>query len=141
MTDHTDPLTGAVEEPMSTLNHPYNRDHACLGCQYGCACRDVPLICDTCGKDFPSRSYNGHDLAFCSAKCDPVPVVWTALFVQHAYVAGCCDVADYMHMQEPVLVARAEAARLGLGERPAFGKEPGLPNLVRHVRPKEGVPT
>ena len=132
----------AVEEPVSVLDdHPYNRDHACLGCQYGCACRDVPLICDTCGKEFPPRSYSGHDLAFCSAECDPVPVVWTTLFVQHVFVAGCCDVADYMHMQEPVSVARAEAARLGLGEQPAFGTEPGLPNLVRHVCPKEVVPT
>ena len=125
---------------MSIMNHPYNRDHACLGCQYGCSCRDVPLICDTCGKEFPPRVYSGHDLAFCSAECDPVPVVWTTLFVQHVFVAGCCDVADYMHTQEPFLVSRAEAARLGLGEQPAFGKKPGLPHLVRHVRPKEGAP-
>jgi hypothetical protein len=99
--------------------HPYNRDHACLGCQYRCNCRDVPLTCETCGKTFPARLYNGTDLAFCSAACDPNPARgWGDPFVyDHPYLAGCCEKADYLHAPAPATVNRVEAARLGLGRR------------------------
>jgi len=100
------------------IEHPYNRDHACLGCAYRCACRDVPLTCETCGTSFPARTYNGTDLAFCSAACDPNPHPWTTQFVRdHLYTAGCCEVADYLHEQAPRVVDRVEAAALGLGRR------------------------
>ena len=109
--------------------HPFDRDHTCLGCQFTCACRLVTeLTCETCGAAFPPRQYNGHDLAYCSAACDPTPVDWThPVFVQHAFVAGCCDAADYMHVQAPFLVDRSEGARLGLG------------HLVRHVDPRKAA--
>jgi len=99
-------------------DHPYNRDHACLGCQYRCACRDVPLTCDSCGVTFSARTYNGTDLAFCSAACDPLPRVWGDRFVRdHEYRPDCCETPDYMHEQAPRVVNRVEAAALGLGRR------------------------
>ena len=99
------------------MTHEYNRDHACLGCQYGCTCRDVPLTCDTCGKTFPARHYNGTDLAYCSRACDPHPYPWTTQFVyDHDYAPGCCETPDYLHAR-PRIVGRAEAAGLGLGRR------------------------
>ena len=101
------------------IEHPYSRDHACLGCAYRCACRDVPLTCETCGATFPARTYNGTDLAFCSAACDPTSAGrWRDPFVRdHEYAAGCCETADFLHEQAPRLVGRAEAAALGLGRR------------------------
>lgn len=122
-----DLVTADIDE---NFLHPFERDHTCLGCQYKCACRFVTkLTCDTCGKTFPPRLYNGHDLAYCSAECDPQPVNWTgSVFVQHVFVTGCCDAADYMHVQEPFLIDRTEGARLGLGVKP---------HLVRHVDPRK----
>jgi len=113
-----------VSEPL-ILEHPYNRDHACLGCAYRCECRDVPLTCDTCGASFPPRNYNGTNLAYCSSTCDPVPQTWGDPFVRdHTYRPGCCDTPDYMHAQAPQVIDRVEAAALGLGGRRTWPREP-----------------
>jgi hypothetical protein len=99
-------------------DHEYSRDHACLSCAYRCACRDVPLTCEVCAKAFPPRAYNGTDLAYCSSTCDPTSAQrWTQPFVFHEYLAGCCEVADYLHAQAPRVVNRVEAAELRLGRR------------------------
>jgi len=76
------------------------------------------LTCETCGKTFPARAYNGTDLAFCSSTCDPSPSPWAERFVRdHQYAADCCETPDYLHEQAPRVVNRVEAAALGLGRR------------------------
>jgi hypothetical protein len=101
------------------LDHPYNREHACLSCAYTCECRTVMLTCETCGQSFPPRAYTGTSLAFCGPACDPgYATRWATPFVSdHEYVAGSCETADYLHVQAPRLITREEAARLGLGRR------------------------
>ena len=115
-----------LERRHETDDHPYNRDHACLTCQYRCACRDVPLTCETCGTVYPPRGWSGTPIEFCSKECDPnLALRWASPFVDtHLYAPGCCEVPDYMHVQAPRTVDRVEAASLGLGGRRTWPREP-----------------
>ena len=129
---------GSWMSPPPMIEHPYNRDHACLGCAYRCACRERELTCEKCGKTFPPRTYNGTDLAFCSAACDPTSAQrWASPFVfDHLYATGCCEVADYLHAQAPQPVNRVEAAALGLGQRGPQNPQTDRPMALSALAPR-----